>query len=100
MYTTRTKNLNIAFMNMLKLNEKQEKEIIRYFKRYINKYNYILRDFEIIINKDNVIINFINVSIKEVFDFNVYNTYEKLKYCLFEYAKDFIKASKNMRYKF
>ena len=83
---------------MLILSEKQEKNIIRYFKSYINKYNYILKEFEISINKDNVIINFINVSIKKVFSFNVYNTYEKLKYCLYEYAKDFIKARKSMRY--
>ena len=84
---------------MLRLNEKQEKNIIRYFKRYINKYSYLLNDFEISINKDNIVINFINVNIKKVYDFNVYGTYEKLKYCLYEYAKDFIKASKSMRYK-
>ena len=84
---------------MLTLSEKQEKNIIKYFKRYINKFNYILKDFEISINKDNIIINFINVNIKKVYDFNVYNTYEKLKYCLYEYAKDFIKLSKSMRYK-
>ena len=84
---------------MLVLNQEQEKKLIRYFRRYINKYNYILRDFEVSINKDNVIINFISVCIKKVFDFNVYNTYEKLKYCLYEYAKDFIKTSKSMRYK-
>ena len=84
---------------MLVLNQEQEKKLIRYFRRYINKYNYILRDFEVSINKDNVIINFISVCIKKVFDFNVYNTYEKLKYCLYEYAKDFIKESKSMRYK-
>ena len=84
---------------MLTLSEKQEKNIIKYFKRYINKFNYILKDFEISINKDNIIINFISVYIKKVYDFNVYNTYEKLKYCLYEYAKDFIKVSKNMRYK-
>ena len=83
---------------MLKLSEKQKKNIISYFKRYINKFNYILKDFEISINKDNIIINFINVNINKVYDFNVYNTYEKLKYCLYEYAKDFIKVSKNMRY--
>ena len=83
---------------MLILTEKQEKNIIRYFKRYIIKYNFILKDFEISINKDNVIIDFINVNIKKVFDFNVYNTYEKLKYCLYECAKDFIKQSKSMRY--
>ena len=84
---------------MLILNKKQEKNIIRFFKSYINKFNYILKDFEITINKDNIIINFINVSIKKVYDFNVYNTYEKLKYCLCEYAKDFIKTYKSMRYK-
>ena len=84
---------------MLTLNEKQEKNIIRYFKRYIAKYNYILKDFEILINKDNIIINFNNVNIRKVYNFNVYNTYEKLKYCLYEYTKDFIKLSKSMRYK-
>ena len=84
---------------MLKLSEKQEKNIIRYFKKYINKYSYILHDFEISINKNNIIINFISVNIKKVFDFNVYNTYLKLKYCLYEYARNFIKVSKSMRYK-
>ena len=83
---------------MLILSEKQEKNIIRYFKSYINKYDYILKDFEISINKDNIIINFINVNIKKVFDFNVYNTHTKLKYCLYEYARDFIKKHKSMRY--
>ena len=83
---------------MLKLSEKQEKNIIRYFKKYINKYSYILNDFEISINKDNIIINFVSANIKKVFDFNVYNTYEKLKYCLYECARDFIRASKSMRY--
>ena len=84
---------------MLVLTKEQEKNLIRYFKSYINKYSYILHDFEVSINKDNIIINFINVNIKKVYDFNVYGTYEKLKYCLYEYAKDFIKLSKSMRYK-
>ena len=56
---------------MLTLNKKQEKNIIRYFKRYITKYNYILKDFEILINKDNIIINFNNVNIRKVYNFNV-----------------------------
>ena len=84
---------------MLKLSEKQKKNIYRFFQKYVDKYIHILKDFEISINKDNIIINFINVNIKKVYDFNVYNTYEKLKYCLYEYAKDFIKTSKSMRYK-
>ena len=84
---------------MLVLTKEQEKNLIRYFKSYINKYSYILHDFEVSINKDNIIINFIDVNIKKVYDFHVYNTYKKLKYCLYEYAKDFIKESKSMRYK-
>ena len=85
---------------MLILSEKQKKNIFRYFEKYADKYNYILKDFEISINKDNIIINFNNVSIQKVYNFNVYNTYEKLKCCLYEYAKDFIKLKKSMRYKF
>ena len=84
---------------MLVLSEKQEKNLIRYFRSYISKYSYILHDFEVSINKDNIIINFISACIKKVFDFNVYNTHEKLKYCLYEYARDFIKKHKSMRYK-
>ena len=84
---------------MLKLSEKQKKNIYRYFEKYADKYIHILKEFEISINKDNIVINFINVNIKKVYDFVVYNTYEKLKYCLYEYAKDFIKLSKSMRYK-
>ena len=83
---------------MLILSEKQEKNLIRYFRKYIDKYGYILHDFEISINKDNIIINFISVCTKKVFDFNVYNTYEKLKYCLYEYTRDFIKENKRMLY--
>ena len=83
---------------MLVLSEKQEKNLIRYFRRYISKYSYILHDFEVSINKDNIIINFISACIKKVFDFNVYNTHAKLKYCLYEYARDFIKGYKSMRY--
>ena len=84
---------------MLVLTKEQEKNLIRYFKSYINKYSYILHDFEVSINKDNIIINFIDVNNKKVYDFNVYNTYQKLKYCLYGYARDFIKESKSMRYK-
>ena len=83
---------------MLTLTKEQEKNLIRYFKRYINKYSYILHDFEVSINKDNIIINFISICIKKVFDFNVYNTYQKLKYCLYERTKDFIKQHKKMLY--
>ena len=83
---------------MLVLTKEQEKNLIRYFKRYINKYSYILHDFEVSINKDNIIINFISICNKEVFDFNVYNTYQKLKYCLYERTKDFIKQHKKMLY--
>ena len=85
---------------MLILSEKQRKNIFRYFEKYIDKYNHILKEFEISINKDIIVINFIIFNIKKVYDFNVYNTYEKLKYCLYEYAKDFIKECKSMRYKF
>ena len=85
---------------MLILSEKQKKNIFRYFEKYADKYIHILKHFEISINKDNIIINFINVNIKKVYNFNVYNTYEKLKCCLYEYAKDFIKLKKSMRYKF
>ena len=83
---------------MLKLTKEQEKNLIRYFRRYINKYSYILHDFEVSINKDNIIINFVSVCIKKVFDFNVYNTYKKLKPCLYECARDFIKGHKKMLY--
>ena len=85
---------------MLILSEKQKKNIFIYFEKYTDKYIHILKHFEISINKDNIIINFNNVSIQKVYNFNVYNTYEKLKYCLYEYAKDFIKLKKSMRYKF
>ena len=84
---------------MLILSEKQKKNIFRYFEKYADKYIYILKEFDISINKDNIIIDFIHFNIKKVYSFNVYNTYEKLKYCLYEYAKDFIKGYKNMRYK-
>ena len=84
---------------MLILSEKQKKNIFRYFQRYVDKYIYILKEFEISINKDNIIINFVRVSIKKEYHFSVYNTYEKLKYCLYEYAKDFIKKCQSMRYK-
>ena len=85
---------------MLILSEKQKKNIFRYFQKYVDKYIHILKEFELSINKDNIVIDFINVSIKKVYSFDVYNTYEKLRYCLYEYAKDFIKEYKSMRYKF
>ena len=83
---------------MLELTKEQEKNLIRYFRRFISKYSYILHEFEVSINKDNIIINFISVCIKKVFNFNVYNTYKKLKYCLYEYARDFIKEHKRNLY--
>ena len=83
---------------MLELTKEQEKNLIRYFRRYINKYSYILHDFEVSINKDNIIINFVSICTKKIFNFNVYNTYKKLKYCLYECARDFINEHKKMLY--
>ena len=83
---------------MLILSEKQKKNIFRYFEKYADKYINILKDFEISINKDNIVIDYIHFNIKKVYDFSVYNTYEKVKSCLYEYAKDFIKEYKSMRY--
>ena len=85
---------------MLKLTEKQKKNIFRYFEKYADKYIHILKEFEISINKDNIIIDFIHFNIKKIYDFGVYNNYEKVKSCLYQYAKDFIKLNKSMRYKF
>ena len=85
---------------MLILSEKQRKNIFKYFERYADKYMYILKEFELSMNKDNIIIDFIHFNIKKIYDFSVYNTYEKVKSCLYEYAKDFIKECKSMRYKF
>ena len=83
---------------MLILSEKQRKNIFRYFEKYADKYINILKEFELSINKDNIIINFIHFNIKKIYDFGIYNTYEKVKYCLYEYAKDFIKEYKSMYY--
>ena len=80
---------------MLILSEKQRKNIFRYFERFTDKYIHILKEYEISINKDNIAIEFIRFNVKKIYDFGVYDTYEKVKTSLYKYAKDFIKKIQN-----